>query len=235
LHERALRLGARAADSVVIPYGVDAEVFQPDPDAAAAVRSALGLAPETPIVAAIGRMVYKKGFAYLIDAFARVRARHPQAVLAIAGYGDLRDDLAHQAAQLGLGDSIIFPGRLDRQHAAQFIAAADVYVVPSVRDQAGNIDGLPNTLLEGMCAARPIVASRTAGIPDVIGNEQHGLLVSERDSGALAAAIDRLLSDRALAQRLGEQARRRVLEELTWDATCAQYEAAYVRAGKIQD
>jgi glycosyltransferase involved in cell wall biosynthesis len=125
---------------------------------------------------------------------------------------------------------VLFPGQLERRRAARYIGAADVFVVPSVRDQAGNVDGLPNTLLEGMAAARPIVASRVAGIPDVIGDGMHGLLVPERDTRGLAQAIGRLLEDRELARGLGERARRRVLEELTWDAAAVRFEAAYERA-----
>ena len=125
--------------------------------------------------------------------------------------------------------SVRFPGQLERERAARYVSAADVYVVPSIRDQGGNVDGLPNALLEGMGAARPIVASRVAGIPDVIADGEHGLLTPERDPAALAAAISRLLGDRALAERLGAAARRRVLEELTWDATAERFEAVYCR------
>lgn len=230
LRARALRLGARPADTEVIPYGVDVAAFRPDPAAAELTRAALGLSPGAPLVLALGRLVYKKGFGFLVDAMPRVLARRPDAKLVIAGYGDLRDDLERQAERLGLAESVIFTGQLDRAQAASFIGAADVYAVPSVLDQAGNVDGLPNTLLEGMSAARPIVATRVAGIPDVITDGEHGLLVPERDAGALAEAICRLLDDRDLARRLGERARQRVLEELTWDATAARFERAYERA-----
>ncbi|HEU5088667.1 MAG TPA: glycosyltransferase family 4 protein, partial [Roseiflexaceae bacterium] len=108
--------------------------------------------------------------------------------------------------------------------------AADVYVVPSIHDQSGNVDGLPNVLLESMSAARPIVASRLAGIPDVIADGVHGLLVPERDAVSLGEAIARLLGNRGLARQLGEAARRRVLTELTWDVAAERFEAAYQRA-----
>jgi glycosyltransferase involved in cell wall biosynthesis len=230
LRDRALRLGARAGDIEVVPYGVDARAFQPDPQAGALVRAELGLAPGTPLIVSVSRLVYKKGLTYLLDAFPRILADHPDAVLVIAGYGDLRAELERRAAQLGLAASLRFPGQLERDRAARYVAAADVYVVPSIRDQRGNIDGLPNALLEGMGAGRPIVASRVAGIPDVIGDGQHGLLVPERDSAALAAAIGRLLGDRALAERLGAAARQRVLQELTWDIAAERFERAYERA-----
>jgi len=230
LRDRALRLGARTEDVSVVPYGVDAQAFQPDPQAGALVRADLGLTPDTPLVISISRLVYKKGLTYLLEAWPRILAEYPSAVLVIAGYGDLREDLERRAAELGVTANVRFPGQLGRERAARYVAAADVYVVPSIRDQRGNVDGLPNALLEGMGAGRPIVASRVAGIPDVIGDGLHGLLTPERDPAALAAAINWLLRDRALAERLGAAARRRVLDELTWDIAAERFERAYERA-----
>jgi len=230
LHQRALRLGAPPDRTTVIPNGVDAYAFRPDPRAGAQVRAELRLPPDTPLIVAIGRMVYKKGFNYLLEAMSRIRAIHPHATLVLAGYGDLLDALKRRAYELNVADAVIFPGQLPRDRAARYVAAADVYVVPSVRDDAGNVDGLPNTLLEGMGAACPIVATRVAGIPDVVVDGVHGVLVPERDPEALAEAITRLLIERDMAIRLGEAARRRVLEELSWDVVAARFEEAYLRA-----
>jgi glycosyltransferase involved in cell wall biosynthesis len=230
LRERALRLGASVDRTDVIPYGVDPQAFQPNSGSGTQVRAELGLPPDTPLVVTVSRLVYKKGLTYLLEAFPRVLERHPDAALVIAGYGDLRAELERRAGELGIAARVHFPGQLARDRAACYVAAADVYVVPSIHDQGGNVDGLPNALLEGMGAARPIVASRVAGIPEVIVDGQHGLLTPERDSEALAAAIARLLDDRALAQRLGAAARRRVLDELTWDATAERFERVYRRA-----
>jgi glycosyltransferase involved in cell wall biosynthesis len=227
LRDRALRLGARAASLTVVPYGVDPCAFQPDPQAGALVRAELGLPEDTPLIVTLSRLVYKKGLTYLLDAFPRVLEQHPDAALVIGGYGDLREELERRANELGVGARVHFPGQLDRDSAARYISAADVYVVPSIRDQGGNVDGLPNALLEGMGAGRPIVASAVAGIPEVIDDGVHGLLVHERDPAALAMAIARLLGDRALAQRLGVAARQRILDELTWDATAERFEAVY--------
>ncbi len=230
LRARALRLGARPESATVVPYGVDSRSFQPDPQAGALVRAELGLAPDTPLIISVSRLVYKKGLTYLLEAFPQVRARHPNAALVIAGYGDLREELERRAEALGVAAAVYFPGQLDRARAARYVSAADVYVVPSIRDQGGNVDGLPNALLEGMGAARPIVASCVAGIPDVITPGEHGLLVPERDPPALAAAITQLLDDRALAARLGAAARRRVLDELTWEITAERFERVYADA-----
>jgi glycosyltransferase involved in cell wall biosynthesis len=233
LRRRAIHLGARPDGIEVIPYGVDSRAFQPDPAAGAYVRGELGLPADAPLIVTVSRLVYKKGLTYLLEAFPRILERHPGAALVIGGYGDLREDLERRAATLGISASVRFPGQLARERAARYINAADVYVVPSVRDQSGNVDGLPNALLEGMGAARPIVASCVAGIPEVITDGEHGLLTAERDPAALASAITRLLDDRELAQRLGAAARRRVLAELTWDAAAERFETVYRRL--VQD
>jgi glycosyltransferase involved in cell wall biosynthesis len=174
-------------------------------------------------------MVYKKGLTYLIDAFPAVLSHHPDATLVLGGYGDLREELEQRAIERGIAANVRFPGRLSREQSAAFLGAADIHVVPSVHDQAGNVDGLPNVLLEGMSSGRAIVASDLAGIPDVITDGVHGLLTPERNSAALAKAIIHLFDDPALARQLGEAARRRVLNELTWDAAAERFETMYVR------
>ena len=230
LHMRALRLGARPERARVLPYGVDPQAFCPRPDARREVRAELGLREGQPLVLALGRLVYKKGFNILLDAWPAVLRQHPNARLAIVGDGDLRDELAQQADALGVVASVCFTGQLPRARTSNYLASADVFVVPSVRDQSGNVDGLPNTLLEGMGSARPIVATRLAGIPQVIDDGTHGLLVPERDDAALAGAIVRLLDDGALAARLGANARARIERELTWDATARLWEDVYEAA-----
>jgi glycosyltransferase involved in cell wall biosynthesis len=227
LRSRAIRIGAPAERVQVIPYGVNPQEFQPDPEAGAIVRKQLGLGPEHQLIVTLSRLVYKKGLSFLIDAMPAVLAQHPNARLVIVGYGDLRDELEQQAIALGLGDKVLFPGQADREQAARYIAAADIYAVPSIRDQNGNVDGLPNSLLEGMGVGRPIVASAIAGIPEVIDNEVHGLLTPERDSQALAVAVNRILGDPAFAERMGQAARQRILHELTWDNTAERFEQVY--------
>lgn len=224
---RGVRLGARPTRTFVIPYGVNPAQFRPDPLIAQAFRAEWGIPADAPLVLGLGRLVTKKGFTVLLDAWPAVLRMHPKARLVIAGYGDLRPVLEAQAARLGIAPTVLFTGQLDRERAAAAMAAADVFALPIIRE---GVDGLPNVLLEAMGAARPIVAARVAGVPDVIDDGVHGLVVPERDAAALAAAIGRLISDRALAERLGAAARQRIVTELTWENTAARYEAAFAAA-----
>jgi glycosyltransferase involved in cell wall biosynthesis len=175
----------------------------------------------------LGRLVAKKGFGVLLDAWPLVLARAPRATLCIVGYGDLRGPLEEQARRLGVAERVRFPGQLERRRAAAYLSAADVFALPIVRD---GVDGLPNVLLEAMGAARPVVASRVAGVPDVIDDGVHGLIVPERDPAALADAIVRLVADRPFAEGLGRAARARVEGELTWEKAAERFDRVYVEA-----
>ena len=226
LARRGIRLGARRERTRTIPYGVDAVAFAPRRDATA-LRHGLGLPPDGFLVLAFGRLVEKKGFRYLIEAAART----PGVQVAIAGDGDLRAELELQARRLAA--PVRFLGNLPRQALAEALAAADAVAIPSVVDRAGNVDGLPNTLLEALAAGKPLVASRLAGIPDVVEHERHGLLVPEKDAAALACALGRLQSEPQTRERLAREARRLALTRLTWEAAAADFKDAYAQAATL--
>lgn len=169
LRRRALLLGASAERTRTVPYGVDIAAFAPDPARhGAGIRASLGVTEDAFLVLAFGRLVEKKGFRYLIEAAALIGGVR----VVIAGEGDLRVQLEAQSRDAGA--PVTFCGALPREAMAAALATADVAVVPSVVDRAGNVDGLPNALLEALAAGRPIVASRVAGIPDVIEHDKIG-------------------------------------------------------------
>lgn len=229
LRARLAALGGPPERMEVVPYGVDADRFRPGADHSA-IRARLGISQNQPVIFTFGRMVYKKGFDVLVNAMPHVLREHPTAVLVIGGVGDLQRALEQQVRQLGIAAQVRFPGIVEREEIAGFFAMAKVAAFPSVHDQRGNVDGLPNVLLEAMSIGRPIVASRVAGIPQVIVDGKHGLLVPEGDSGALAVGINRLLGDHAFAEALGQAARLRIERELRWSHIAARFEAVYTRA-----
>jgi len=218
LLERAQRHGLSPARSRLIPYGVDAGRFRPDKAAGQAQRAELGIAADAPVVLALGRLVYKKGFEYLVRAMPGLIARFPTPTLkvVIAGGGPLREDLLRLAADLGVESHLLLPGSVPWDATVRYFNMADVFVVPSVRDQKGNVDGLPNTTLEAMACGRALVASRVAGIPEVVVDGQNGLLVEEKNPPQLASAISRLLESPWMAAELGVANRSKVEKELTW-------------------
>lgn len=225
LHQRALALGADPARTETVPYGVDTTRFAPDPNARAEVRASLGLG-EAPLLFTGGRLVSKKGFEYLIDAVRLLAPAHPGLQAVIAGDGDLGAALRARAGGL----PVRFVGAQSQDAIARLAAAADVIAVPSVRDDAGNVDGLPNFALEALASATPVVATGAGGLPQAITSNDNGLLVPERDAPALAAAITRLLSSPDAARAIGARARVRVMQAHTWTRTAERMVAAYARA-----
>jgi glycosyltransferase involved in cell wall biosynthesis len=227
LRQRAMALGAREAAIETVPYGIDATRFRPDAAARAAVRAELGLADE-PLVFSAGRFVRKKGFDVLIDAVRRIGSAQPRLRLVIAGDGDLRDELAAQAR--AAGDTVRLIGNRTQHDVARLAAAADVIVVPSVRDEVGNVDGLPNFALEALASATPVIATRAGGLASVIEDHRSGRLVPERDAAALADALQSLLANPAAARALGAAGRARVIRDFSWARVGERMEAAYDRA-----
>jgi glycosyltransferase involved in cell wall biosynthesis len=226
LHRRGLALGARPERTRTIPYGVDVNAFAPRPDAPE-VRARLGVPQDAFLVLAVGRLVEKKGFAHLVEAAARTGGVR----VVIAGEGDLRGPLELQVRATNA--PVTLAGALPRDLVAAALSEADVVVVPSVVDGAGNVDGLPNVLLEAMAAGRPLVASRVAGIPQVIDDGRNGLLVPAGDTRALAEALRRLLREPDTRARLGEEARRTAVRELSWEVAARRFEEGYAQAAAL--
>lgn len=223
LHKRALCLGAPPGRTRTVPYGVDIERFVPHADPGA-VRSLLGVPEGVVFVLALGRLVEKKGFRFLIEAAAGCHGLH----VVIAGDGDLMAALREQARKHAA--PVSFVGNLDRESMARALGAADIVAVPSVVDRAGNVDGLPNTLLEALAAGRAVVASRVAGIPEVVEEGVNGRLVPEKNVAALRAVLLELTRRPEERQRLGRTARRTAETRLTWAAAVRSFEECYVLA-----
>ena len=230
LRDRAIALGAAADRSEVVPYGVDAARFAPGAETRATVRRTLGVDEQTPLVFAAGRFVRKKGFEYLVDAAGLLRARWPRLVVVFGGDGDLREEYAQRARDRGVTDCLKFVGTLSQDDVARHLAAADVAAAPSVHDAAGNVDGLPNFVMESLASGTPLVSTRAGGIGAVVTHGSTGLLAAEHDAEALATAIDTLLADPDGARTIGAAARRHVIDAYGWPRVAERFEAAYLAA-----
>jgi glycosyltransferase involved in cell wall biosynthesis len=224
LRTRAIALGASADRIETVPYGVDSVRFAPSPEARVRVRQALGIG-ERPFVFTAGRLVRKKGFDVLIRAVARLGATVPDLEVAVAGEGDLRDELQSLAATSG--GRVRLLGNRTQDEIASLCAAADVIAVPSVHDQAGNVDGLPNFALEALASGTPVVATRVGGLPQAVRHAETGLLVVERDEAALADALLVVLRDRGLGATLGQAARQSIERDFGWNRVAERFEHAY--------
>jgi rhamnosyl/mannosyltransferase len=202
----------------VIPLGIPIEDFDHcDPSAAEAMRRQFG----DRLIVSVGRLVYYKGFAYLIRAMA-----HIQAKLLIVGEGPLRDKLTALASEVGVADRVIFLGKIDHDTLVACYHASRVFVLASIaRSEAFGI-----AQVEAMAAGLPVVNTNLdSGVPFVSLHEQTGLTVPPEDPAALAAAITRLLDDPALSARYGEAAHLRARQEFSLQTMTSRTTDLYQR------
>lgn len=212
--------GFPAGNLAIIHNGVDLARFAPQADNGA-LRAAWHVPRGAVLIGVVGRLGSQKGQRVLLQALPAVWARFPEVHVALVGTGALETELRTLAAQIDHGGRIHFAGQIERAHMPQALAAFDVFVLPSL------YEGLPFAVVEAMAAARPIVATKVDGTVEAIHAGVDGVLVPPGDHGALAAALVRLLGDRALRMRLGEAARASALarfdEAAMLQATFALY------------
>ncbi len=155
----------------------------------------------------------------MIDALATVAEKRPDLVTLLAGEGPLENSLRAQCATLGLGNRVRFLGY--RRDVPELLEAADIVVLPSL------YEGLPLVAIEALAAGRPMVATDVDGTPEVVIHERTGLLVPPANPLALAAAIERLNADPALAIRLASDGRKFVQENFAVQRQIEQTAALY--------
>jgi glycosyltransferase involved in cell wall biosynthesis len=187
---RALARGVPAGRVCVGP-----NVIEADPEV-----TARRLDPAPPrngtVVLALARLAATKRLDYFLAAVAKARAEVPSLRAVIAGEGPERAALEGLARELGLGESVRFPGRAGDVDA--LLRQAEALVHPA------RWEGFGLVLLEAMLAARPVVGTRVSAIPEIVADGETGLLVPADDPGALADALGRVLAEPTLARQLGE-------------------------------
>ena len=212
--------GLPAARIEVVYSGTDTEWFDPARTSGAGVRQELGLDAGAPLVTQIG-VREPKGNDDLLGAFSRIRAARPDARLLLVGARpEKRTALDALVRVGGLGDAVTIWGY--RDDVPEVLAASDVSVDASYTGL-----GITGTLRESLAMETPVVATRAMGNPELIGHEEHGLLVPPRAPEALAAAVLRLLADPAWARSLGRAGRRRVVAGFSTRAKVERLESLY--------
>lgn len=177
-------------------------------------------------VLAVGRLVEKKGFSVLLDACSRLLARGVGFRCVLAGTGPLESVLRARVDELGLGAVVTFAGPLPQASIRHALSDAAVFAAPCVVGSDGNADGLPTVLLEAMALGTPCVSTDVTGIPEVLRDGETGLGVPQHDPDRLADAIERLLDDGELRDRLASRARALIEEEFASDRQAEQLDEA---------
>lgn len=197
--------GADLKQLITVYCGIDTSLFTP-------VRTSMQETAETIRIISSARLVEKKGLAYLIDGCAWLKRQNIDFSCTIAGYGPLLDELSLQVNHLDLSGQVVFTGQpLLQEDIPAFMETGDIYCLPCVWASDGDVDGLPQMLMEAMACGIPVISTDLVGMPDLIQNGHSGLLVEPENSRALAEAIGRLAADKSLRDLLAAQGREKVI------------------------
>ena len=213
LHEAMLRLGLPPEKGRVIGNGIDLERFQRVDSVAA--RQRLQLPENARILVAVGGLIERKGFHYLIPALANILPKHPAVRLYIIGEGPWRKKLEALIAQQGLTGRVQLKGTQANEELKFWYSAAEVSCLTSSRE------GWPNVLLESMACGTPAMATRVWGVPEVIVSPDLGIMV-DQNVDSIAQGLDA-----ALNRPWDRENIRRFAEQRTWDVVAAEVEAFF--------
>ncbi len=205
LWQRALERGAPAdlAHHFITP-AVDCTRFTPT--VAGRPTTAIGTATRPARLVSVGRLHWKKGYDYALDAVAMLRSRGISVDYRIVGDGDLFEAVCFWRHQLGLDDCVTLLGGLTPDRVADELARADVFLHPSISE------GFGNAPLEAQASGVPVVSTDAEGLTENVAHEETGLVVPRRNASALADALERLIRDDRLRATLGRAGPRRVQE-----------------------
>jgi colanic acid/amylovoran biosynthesis glycosyltransferase len=179
----------------------------------------------------IGRLIEKKGFNFLIEACRLLRSSRFPFVCQIIGDGPERYRLEELIQRYQLSDLVRLMGPLPQTDLAETLAQSSIFVFPAIHDSSGDTDNLPTVLIEAMASSLPIVATGVAGIPEIVQQNENGILVPEKDPAQLADAIRVMAGDKALLERFGKASRRIAEEKFALSNTVGQLKRLFEKFG----
>jgi len=204
---------------IMIPNGVDAKEYEKSDTDLNQFRRLFAL-PEEKIVLFVGRLVYEKGIHVLINAVPKVLEK-VNAKFVIVGNGYMQQSLSEHIKNIGLAHKVMFTGFVDDRTLRNLQKCADVSVVPSLFEPFGIV------ALEAMAAKSPVVVSDTGGLSEIVEHEVTGIKVYPNNPDSLAWGITRVLLDESLANKLRENAYRKVVEMFNWEKISQQTKTVY--------
>lgn len=184
-------------------------------------------------IVAVGRLIEKKGFADLIEACAILVSHGRPFDCQIIGTGPLEADLRAQIERMGLQATVSLLGPRPQSEVIKHVQSAAVFAAPCVIGTDGNRDGLPTTLLEAMALGTSCVSTDVTGIPEVLHDEETGLLVPQHDPASLAVAIEQLLTDPILRVQLATRATRLIEAEFDIHRNSAHLRAIFQASARV--
>lgn len=192
----------RPVDIQIVHYGIDPEEFNP-----------WHRSPEDNRIQiiSVGSLVEKKGHEYLIDACKQLLTQGYKFHCSIIGSGYLFNNLQTRIIDQELQENVTLHGAMNQTEVQDLYHHSDIFALACVVARKGDRDGMPNVLLEAMALQLPVITTPVTGNPELIHDNENGLMVPERDAQSLALAVERLINDPTLRSRLGQEGRQTVL------------------------
>jgi glycosyltransferase involved in cell wall biosynthesis len=223
---RALKQIDTKTQAQIIPMGIDPSMFNKS-QKSDVLKKELGITG--PMLLSIGRVVELKGFRYAILAMTSIVKNYPDAKLVIVGDGPEKDNLQKLVREKGLGNCVIFLGKLSNHELPKYYATADVYIGPSIRTEDGAQEAFGIVFVEALASGAAVVSTNVGGISDIIQNKKTGLVVAEKDSFGVALAVEKILSDNSLKNALRLEGIRSVHENFTWSKIAESFDAGFTK------
>ncbi|MDH5375772.1 MAG: glycosyltransferase family 4 protein [Candidatus Bathyarchaeota archaeon] len=218
--EYVLKLGADISKTSVMHNGVNTTFFHPMNREES--RDKLGLPKNRTLILTIRRLVYKNGLDTFIESAPLLTRDYPDLLFIVIGTGPSRKLIEKRVRELGIEDNVRLTGFVPEKLLPLYYNAADYFVIPS-----SSGEGLPLVLLEAMACGLPVIATSVGGTPEIVEDMRNGVLVPPRNPKALAKTISKFLSNRELGPAIGEEARKTVEDEFTWEENVRRLRSVY--------
>jgi glycosyltransferase involved in cell wall biosynthesis len=215
-----LKFGVSKNKILAVPNGVDTELYKPR--SKDNIRKKLGLDVDKKIILFVGWLIERKGVSYLVNAASKILTDRDDVILYLVGEGSLRYKLVEMVRSMNIQDKVKLMGSMLPEEVALYMAAADVFVLPSLSE------GRPNVVCEAMLSGTPVVATDIGGSNELIKDGRTGFLIKPKSSGAIAEKVNKLLLDNGLSKKFSKEARNYVLDQkASWNDCAKRFIAVY--------
>lgn len=198
MSERAITLGAREKNIIVVPIGIDTNEFRPSIEFSH-LKKEFGIKNNEKIITFLGRLFPLKGTRYFVEASKNILKKYPNSKFILLGDGPQKNELIKLTEKINYS-KFIFPGYREKDLGA-FLNLSDIMVLPSLSE------GLPNAILEAYACGIPVVATDVGGVRDILKNNLNGYLIKPKDSEAIVKGVLKILKNKKIAQKMGKHNR----------------------------
>jgi glycosyltransferase involved in cell wall biosynthesis len=215
--KNSLDMGFQEEQFEIVPFGVDINFFK---------NKNVSKDKNKFIILSVGYLIERKGFEYLIKSMKYV-VKEANVELRIIGSGPMEKKLDNLIRELRLEETVKIRKNVSDEELLELYNLSDLFILPSIIDSQGNTEGLGVVILEAMACGLPVIGSNVGGIPDIIINNETGLLVPPKNEFELSKAIINLISNEDIRKKLAKNGYNQVIEKFTWEKISESYIKLY--------